>query len=322
MWRRSESLDPGSSTTLDAEITALRQRVRLPADDASLGRLVSLLLARGLVGTREDRDDEALADYREAAELLLAAEPGPCPVSDDSARTLWMALAASERRRGSLDTALEAARRAVALRRGLPADSIQLFAGFYADLKDLTTDLEKAGRPEDRVVGAELAVAWSRALCEVDRARFAPTIGITGAVLAKALGDAGRLDEALDCAAETLPVLRSCGLGAIELGVLLPRGAWLRSLGRWEEAVDNEREALAVIRGRSTREAVVEVHLLRMLARSLVGAGRGLEARPVLEEALSVAQAPGPGVVPLRDTQLDRIRAGIHDEMASLDSMT
>jgi hypothetical protein len=283
-----------------------------------VGNTVHLLLERGLRATREDRDLEALADYRACADLLRTADASQVPVS--TARMAWMALAASERRRGSLDVALEAACRAVDLRAGLPVASVELFAGFYADLKELTQDLEKADRLADRVTAAELALAWSHALCEVDPVRFAATTAITGTALAKALGADGRPGDAVDRAAETLPVLGACRLGAIELSLRVPLGAWLRSLGRWEEAVVNEQAALALVRGRSARQAVVEVHVLLMLSRSLVGAGRPEEARHVLEEARGVVETPAPGVVPLSGAQLDQIRARVRNELASVDS--
>jgi tetratricopeptide (TPR) repeat protein len=320
MRRPSQADGSRSATTLDAEIERLRTGVARSADAEAVGELVALLLARGHLATREDRDDTALDDYRAAAELLLAVEPGSCPVTADTARRVWVSLAAAERHRGSLDVALEAARRAVAIEEDLPADEIDLFAGFYSDLKNLTVDLEKAGRPGDRVVAAELALSWSHALCAVDPARFAATVGITGAALAKALGAADRPGDAVDCARETLPVLRSLGLRAIELSVLMPLGAWLRSLGRWEESVGTEREALALVRSRSTWQAAVEIHALRMLARSLAGAGRTHEAQQVLGEALAGMDETKPGVVPLRAEQEAGIRAQVLDDMASLDS--
>ena len=304
---------------LDEQIRRTRGLVATSPSPESVGPLVALLVARGHVALQEDRDADASEDYRAAAALLSSYGEDDLPVEISTARIVWASWTARARDEGLLDEALVAARRAVALRHDLPVDDLQPYAAFYMDLKNLAADLEAAGRVEERAAAARLAYEWSQAVFAAAE-RYEPMIGITGTTLVHALVDSGRCGEAIEVAGETLPVLRRHGLDAIRVSLLGALGTALRREARWDEAVETEREALAAVRARRSRLALVEVHLLRMLARSLVGAGRYDEARDALREARAVVDAPGTGVVPLRDEQSERIRAELADELASLDS--
>lgn len=309
----------GAPVDLDEQIRRVRGLVATSSGPETVGPLVILLLARGNLAMQADRDEDAGADYRAAAGLLASYDDGELPVPVPTARMVWASWTSRARHEGLLDEALVAARRAVALRHDLPVDDLQPYAGFYMDLKNLTADLEKAGRIDDRAEAARLAFDWSRSLFAAAE-RYEPTIGITGTTLVQALVAAGRQGEAIAVAGETLPVLRRHDLDAILVSLLMGLGTALRQAGRWDEAVETEREALGAVRARTSRMALVEVHVLRMLARSLAGAGRYDDARTALNEAQEVVDAPGRGVVPLREEQAARIRAEIRAELVSLDS--
>jgi tetratricopeptide (TPR) repeat protein len=209
----------------------------------------------------------------------------------------------------------------VALRENLPLDDLQPYAGFYMDLKNLTADLKKAERTPERLDSARLAYEWSQALYAAAE-QYEPMVAITGTELAHSLGAAGRPVEAIELASSLLPVLRRLRLGAIAVSLLDGLGIWLRHERRWTEAVSTELEALALVRARETRMAVLEIHYLRRLARSRIGAGLPDEARSALVEALGVLADPGPGVVALRAEQLAPIEADLRADLASLDSAT
>jgi hypothetical protein len=55
---------------LDEQVRRTRARLEASPSDAAVGDLVTLLHVRGLLALRDDRDDDASADYREAAGLL------------------------------------------------------------------------------------------------------------------------------------------------------------------------------------------------------------------------------------------------------------
>ena len=306
---------PEGALDLDEQIQACREAV--DADPAARTEsLVSLLTARAIVLLRAERVADSTADLREACGLLRGYDGQEAPVSVGTARFAWASLAARERHEGDLDAALEAARRAGSYDEPFPPDQLDLYGGFYQDLKHLAADLENAGRPQDRADAAAVNVGWTRKLVEADPDRFPPALAIAAAGAAKAYAETGDLEQAVGYAQEALPILRERELGAIKVDLLQPLSTWLRALDRWENAVAVDEEALETVRARRSRFASLEVAILRSLAAGLRAAGRPEEARARLEEALDVVRSPGPGVVRVRET--DETEAEIRADLAEL----
>jgi tetratricopeptide (TPR) repeat protein len=291
VWRRKS--DPGPAAEeipdLDEQIRRVRALVAASGRPETVGSLIALLSARATVASMEDRYDEALEDRRAAAGLLRAFEGQTPPVVRSTARLAWMGAAASERRAGNLDAALEAARHALEEIGDPGPEDAEMYTAFLQDLDNLRKDLRVAQRRDDVVRAAELTSDLATRLAELDEATF---IGVLGAALvneAAARANAGDLETAGPVNEEAIRLLRARpGHPALAMA-LGNRALWERRQGQWDEAVATEQLALAGVRA-SSPATRAEVERLNSLFITLVRAGRRDEAEQTVAEAIVLAR--------------------------------
>lgn len=292
MWgRKREAVDDAEPVSLDDQIARLRVLVAANARPETVGPLVSLLTARGVLLGQQGRDVEQREDRRAAAGLLRGFDGQPPPVARETELLVWMSLVLAEREAGDLDAALAAAERAVTcVGAAKPAD-LTLCEAFVVDLDRLRADLAGAKRRPEAVRAAELASDLATRLAEVDESAYAGLLGTAWANEASARAHAGDLDSAGALNEEAIRLLEELAPHVRSLTTALANRAQLqRRSGQWADAVATEERALAGVRSSrpATRE---EVGRLNSLFLTLKQAGRTEEAERTLDDAVAQARA-------------------------------
>ena len=200
---------------------------------------------------------------------------------------------------GQRNEALEAAREAVELYRGLAEDSPQAYTpDLAASLNNLANYLSEVGERNEALEAAREAVELYRGLAEVSPAAYTPRLAGSLSNLANCLSGVGDREGALVAAREAVELYR--GLAEVSPAAYTPRLAAslnnlairLSEVGERNEALVAAREAVELYRGLAEVSPAAYTPRLAMslnnLANCLSGVGERNEALVAAREAVEL----------------------------------
>ena len=200
---------------------------------------------------------------------------------------------------GERKAALEAAREAVELYRGLAEAAPQAYTPkLAASLNNLANCLSEVGERNEALVAAREAVELYRGLAEATPAAYTPNLAASLNNLANILSEVGKQDEALEAAREAVRLRRALAEATPQaytpnLAMSLTNlAAFLSEVGERNEALEAAREAVELYRGLA--EATPAAYTLNLagslnnLAAFLSEVGERTEALEAAREAVEL----------------------------------
>jgi tetratricopeptide (TPR) repeat protein len=329
-----------SNYTTDAELDECERIAVASRMDALAARAAARRFANGALIGKDPavlRDWEARArtwierdhDLEAESEYVLGLSNSAQNAGDYDANVKWM------RRAIELADELYGPNSLSALdRRGNIAFSL-ILTGHYDEAIEILEDLvpritsvygddgdDLAGALDNEGMALGMVGRYSDALAVLERAEGMTSISETtrGAVQcdkSRALLGQGRVAEAIAAGERGVALLRHSGIGGVNLANNLdPLAAASLAARRYQDALVQARDCLAVFRAARTKDQVDEVPCLAIEGAALVQLGKSGEAALVLDATLALqATAPAaPGVVANLRYQLARALVASHGD--------